>query len=164
MGQGSPHVLGFRRRVADDGCPGLPVAGNGVQLQPGYRRSLLGSAGEAGHGAGPLLRAPGPVSLDEGFGFWWHCAITVQTADGRQVDTTVGHSVVTPADQGKAVESRELCPDSQCSYGRPQPEIFDVVLPANFIVGQLLTVVFGLLGLVSLVRVVTGSPKSERSG
>ncbi|MEU8083163.1 DUF6346 domain-containing protein [Micromonospora sp. NPDC049101] len=33
-------------------------------------------------------RRVGPVSGD-GFGYWWHCAVTVQTRDGREVRTVV---------------------------------------------------------------------------
>ncbi|MEU4528791.1 DUF6346 domain-containing protein [Micromonospora ureilytica] len=46
-------------------------------------------------------RRVGPVSGD-GFGYWWHCAVTVRTRDGREVRTVVRHSTVTPRRPGWA--------------------------------------------------------------
>ncbi|BCJ59920.1 hypothetical protein Jiend_33420 [Micromonospora endophytica] len=56
----------------------------------------------------------GPVS-GEGLGYWWRCAVTVRTRDGREVKTVVGHSVVTPADRG----SRSI--SVKCATGRGIP-------------------------------------------
>lgn len=49
-------------------------------------------------------RRVGPVSGD-GFGYWWHCEVTIRTHDGREVDTVVKHSIVTPDDRGSPSSS-----------------------------------------------------------
>ncbi|WP_405095281.1 DUF6346 domain-containing protein [Micromonospora sp. NBC_01412] len=103
----------------------------------------------------------GPVSGD-GLGYWWRCAVTVRTPDGRQVETVVGHSVVTPADRGKPVEFREACyakGNADCRYGRPVLRIWALALS---ILGMLRTAVFLLLIVGSgfyLVASVIGVPR-----
>ncbi|MER7416132.1 DUF6346 domain-containing protein [Micromonospora peucetia] len=106
----------------------------------------------------------GPVSVD-GLGYWWHCAVTVRTPDGRQVDTVVGHSVVTPADWGEPVGFREACygkGNSDCRYGRPVARIWALVVA---ILHMLRISIFVPLVVGSgfyLVRSVVGVPRYYR--
>jgi hypothetical protein len=102
----------------------------------------------------------GPVSGD-GLGYWWHCGVTVRTPDGREVETVVEHSVVTPDDRGKTIEFREVCygkDNSDCRYGRPASRVWALALSMLGIVriGLLLLLVVGV-GF-SLVRGVVGVP------
>ncbi|GAA2186261.1 DUF6346 domain-containing protein [Micromonospora lupini] len=72
----------------------------------------------------------GPVSGD-GLGYWWHCAVTVRTNDGREVRTAVCHSVVTPDDRGQAIEFREACygkANTDCRYGHPAWRVWALAL------------------------------------
>ncbi|WP_405111430.1 DUF6346 domain-containing protein [Micromonospora sp. NBC_01405] len=102
----------------------------------------------------------GPVSGD-GLGYWWHCAVTVRTRDGRQVETVVEHSVVTPDDRDKTIEFREVCygkDNSDCRYGRPASRVWALALSSLGIVriGLLLLLAVGV-GF-ALVRGVVGVP------
>ncbi|WP_229397952.1 DUF6346 domain-containing protein [Micromonospora okii] len=102
----------------------------------------------------------GPVSGD-GLGYWWHCGVTVRTRDGREVETVVEHSVVTPRDRGKAVEFREVCygkDNSDCRYGRPVARVWALALSMMGIVriGLLLLLAVGVS--FALVRAVVGVP------
>ncbi len=81
----------------------------------------------------------GPVSV-YGFGYWWKCRVTLHVSDGRVVNTSLGRSVVTPADVGRAVKLREACVgdgNTACGYGRH----------ANYLWGV----------LVSLLRIIRGA-------
>ncbi|MGC4875782.1 DUF6346 domain-containing protein [Micromonospora sp. DT43] len=72
-------------------------------MRPLFRRSAVGC-----HAA---LRSL-PTRLSGGrerLGYWWHCAVTVRTNDGREVRTLVRHSVVTPDDRGRSIEFRQVC-------------------------------------------------------
>ncbi|MEU5938180.1 DUF6346 domain-containing protein [Micromonospora sp. NPDC047548] len=90
----------------------------------------------------------GPVSGD-GLGYWWHCAVTVRTHDGREVDTVVEHSVVTPDDRGNSIEFREVCYEenhSDCRYGRPVPRIWALALS-----------ILGILRVTTVLILIVGS-------
>ncbi|MFG1871698.1 DUF6346 domain-containing protein [Micromonospora arborensis] len=106
-------------------------------------------------------RRVGPVSGD-GFGFWWHCAVTVQTRDGREVRTVVRHSTVTPTDRGRPVEFREVCHgkgNTECRYGRPAWRIWAFALALLGILRTSLVLVL-LMGIgVYLLRTVVGVPR-----
>ncbi|MEU8331288.1 DUF6346 domain-containing protein [Micromonospora sp. NPDC048839] len=106
-------------------------------------------------------RRVGPVSGD-GFGFWWHCAVTIQTRDGREVRTVVRHSTVTPADRGGPVEFREVCHgkgNTDCRYGRPAWRIWAFALALLGILRTGLVLVL-LMGIgVYLLRTVLGVPR-----
>ncbi|RAO27169.1 hypothetical protein PSN13_06085 [Micromonospora saelicesensis] len=106
-------------------------------------------------------RKVGPVSAD-GFGYWWHCAVTVRTSDGREVRTVVRHSTVTPGDRSRPVEFREVCHgkgNTDCRYGRPAWRIWALALAALGIVRR--GVVLLLLMCVGfyLLRTVVGVPR-----
>ncbi|MEH0937821.1 DUF6346 domain-containing protein [Micromonospora psammae] len=105
-------------------------------------------------------RRVGPVSGD-GLGYWWHCAVTVRTWDGREVDTVVGHSVVTPKDRGRSVEFREVCDEegnSDCRYGRPAPRIWALAVAILGLL-RVATVLLLIIGTgFALVRGVVGVP------
>ncbi|MDW5326278.1 DUF6346 domain-containing protein [Plantactinospora sp. KLBMP9567] len=80
---------------------------------PGYR--VTGTAEVLG------CKEVGPITTN-GFGMWWKCDVVVELADGRAVQTTVGASIATPEDMGKAVRIVEFCrhPHHQeCAYARP---------------------------------------------
>ncbi|MCM0675120.1 DUF6346 domain-containing protein [Micromonospora phytophila] len=102
----------------------------------------------------------GPVSGD-GLGYWWHCAVTVRTRDGREVETVVGQSVVTPDDRGKSIEFREVCygeGNTECRYGRPVARVWALAIS---MLGMVRIAVFLLLIIgvgFSLVRGVIGVP------
>ncbi|MGC5019704.1 DUF6346 domain-containing protein [Micromonospora sp. DT47] len=103
----------------------------------------------------------GPVST-YGFGYWWRCDVTVRMGDGRTVRTTVGHSVVTPGDRGRAVEFREACfgkNNTDCNYGRPTSRLWGLALALagmlNFAISLFLIVGAGFY----LVRAVVGVPR-----
>jgi hypothetical protein len=59
----------------------------------------------------------GPLSAN-GFGYWWLCQVTVQTA-GRSVTVALGKSMASPTDTGRTVELYEACTKNgeSCSYG-----------------------------------------------
>ncbi|PZF99279.1 DUF6346 domain-containing protein [Micromonospora endophytica] len=103
----------------------------------------------------------GPVS-GEGLGYWWRCAVTVRTRDGREVKTVVGHSVVTPADRGKSIDFREVCygeGNTDCRYGRPISRVWALAVSVLGMVR--IAVVFLLVIGVGfyLVRSVVGVPR-----
>ncbi|MEU4470505.1 DUF6346 domain-containing protein [Micromonospora sp. NPDC023888] len=106
-------------------------------------------------------RRVGPVSGD-GFGYWWHCAVTVQTRDGREVRTVVRHSTVTPADRGGPVEFREVCHgkgNTDCRYGRPAWRIWALALAVLGILRTGLVLVLLMLIGVYLLRTAVGVPR-----
>jgi hypothetical protein len=75
----------------------------------------------------------GPISRD-GFGYWWTCAVTVTTDDGRVIQTVVHRSIVTPADRGAKTPFRESCKRhgfKDCSYGRPVARGWKAANPAT---------------------------------
>lgn len=105
-------------------------------------------------------RRVGPVSGD-GLGYWWHCAVTVRTHDGREVNTVVDHSVVTPGDRGKVIEFREVCygkGNTDCRYGRPAWRVWALAVSMLGIVriGVLFLLIVGV-GF-AIVRGVVGVP------
>ncbi|WP_223874526.1 DUF6346 domain-containing protein [Salinispora fenicalii] len=104
----------------------------------------------------------GPVSSN-GLGYWWHCDVTVQTQDGRQVVTTVYNSVVTPSDRGKAVEFREACfgeGNSRCEYGRPSAWAWAMAVQVFYII-RTSVYLFLIIGSgMYLVTGVVGVPRS----
>lgn len=103
----------------------------------------------------------GPVGGD-GLGYWWRCAVTVRIHDGREVETVVGHSVVTPADIGKSIEFREVCygqGNTDCRYGRPASRVWALAVS---VLGMIRIAV--VLVLISgagfyLIRGVVGVPR-----
>ncbi|MGW3784326.1 DUF6346 domain-containing protein [Micromonospora chokoriensis] len=106
-------------------------------------------------------RRVGPVSGD-GFGFWWHCAVTVRTDDGREVRTVVRHSTVTPDDRGEPVEFREVCHgkgNTDCRYGRPAWRIWALALAALGMMRTGLVLMLLMLMGVYLLRAVVGVPR-----
>ncbi|MGC4810889.1 DUF6346 domain-containing protein [Micromonospora sp. DT228] len=106
-------------------------------------------------------RRVGPVSGD-GFGYWWHCALTVRTRDGREVRTVVRHSTVTPADRGGPVEFREVCHgkgNTDCRYGRPAWRIWAFALALLGILRTSLVLLLLFLVGVYLLRTVVGVPR-----
>ncbi|MCG5467306.1 DUF6346 domain-containing protein [Micromonospora sp. LAH09] len=106
-------------------------------------------------------RRVGPVSGD-GFGYWWHCAVTVRTSDGREVRTVVRHSTVTPHDRGSPVEFREVCygkGNTDCRYGRPAWRIWALALAALGIMRTALVLLLLLGTGLYLLRTVVGVPR-----
>jgi hypothetical protein len=103
-------------------------------------------------------RRLGPVSAD-GFGYWWKCQVTVRVADGRVVNTTVDHSIVTPADAGRPVDFRESCKrggTTGCSYGRPTGRGWKVAVGALVLVEWCVLAFCAFMVLLLLVRGVLG--------
>ncbi len=103
----------------------------------------------------------GPVGID-GLGYWWHCDVTVRTYDGRQVETRVYNSVVTPSDRGKQVQFREVCHgegNSNCRYGRPSSWIWVMGVRALFILRNGAFILLTVLSLVYIVSGVVGVPR-----
>ncbi|WTE89625.1 DUF6346 domain-containing protein [Micromonospora zamorensis] len=106
-------------------------------------------------------RRVGPVSGD-GFGYWWHCEVTIRTHDGREVDTVVKHSIVTPDDRGKPVEFREACyekDNADCRYGRPAWRVWALALEMLRMVRNAMLMLL-LCGVwYALQRTVLGVPR-----
>jgi Family of unknown function (DUF6346) len=87
--------------------------GTGVATAHPPERPAVGEVGEC--------RRAGPVSVN-GFGYWWECQVRIRAADGRQAQTVLRHSIVSPDDAGQPVELREACygaDNTDCRYGRP---------------------------------------------
>nr|WP_320068645.1 DUF6346 domain-containing protein [Micromonospora sp. RTGN7] len=103
----------------------------------------------------------GPVGGD-GLGYWWHCEVTIRTHDGREVDTVLAHSIVTPADRGKPVELREACygkNNSDCRYGRPAWRVWPLALQMLYLVRNALVLFLLCLIWYALLRTVLGVPR-----
>lgn len=88
--------------------------------------------------------------------------MTVRTHDGREVDTVVEHSIVTPDDRGEPIEFREVCyrkGNSDCRYGRPVPGVWALAVT---ILGMV-RITLNLLMIIGvgfyLVRAVVGVPR-----
>ncbi|WP_431912236.1 DUF6346 domain-containing protein [Micromonospora carbonacea] len=106
-------------------------------------------------------RRVGPVSGD-GFGYWWRCAVTVRTGDGREARIVTGNSVVTPADRGRPVDFREACfgrGNTDCRYGRPVSRVWALAVTSLGMVriGLTILLIFGVW--YSLLRSVLGVPR-----
>lgn len=103
----------------------------------------------------------GPVSLN-GLGYWWHCDVTVQTYDGRQVETRVYNSVVTPSDRGNPVQFREACygeGNSNCRYGRPSSWTWAMAVQAFYIIRNGAFLLLLAMSGMYLVQGVVGVPR-----
>jgi Family of unknown function (DUF6346) len=84
----------------------------GVRRPPPERAAV----GEVG-----ACRRVGPMS-DHGLGFWWECQVHIRVEDGREVQTVLRRSIVSPDDAGRPVELVEACygaGNTDCAYGRP---------------------------------------------
>ncbi|MER7267015.1 DUF6346 domain-containing protein [Micromonospora carbonacea] len=127
--------------------------GTGVVKSTPAERPVQATVGEC--------RRVGPVSGD-GFGYWWHCAVTVRTDDGREARIVTGNSVVTPADRGRPVDFREACfgkGNTDCRYGRPVSRVWALAVTMLGMARIALTIVL-ILGIwYSLVRTVVGVPR-----
>jgi hypothetical protein len=71
----------------------------GVRRPPPERAAV----GEVG-----ACRRVGPMS-DHGLGFWWECQVHIRVEDGREVQTVLRRSIVSPDDAGRPVELAEAC-------------------------------------------------------
>ncbi|MFI5490850.1 DUF6346 domain-containing protein [Micromonospora echinaurantiaca] len=103
----------------------------------------------------------GPVSTN-GFGYWWECNVTVRMTDGRTVETTVNHSVVTPDDQGRPVEFREACfgaNNTRCHYGRPTWLLWGIGVSILGMVRSAITILALIAVGFSLLRALLGVPR-----
>ncbi|MFC8619749.1 DUF6346 domain-containing protein [Micromonospora purpureochromogenes] len=119
LGEAAPAVDGDRRARRDDRGQPAPRHPRGV-LSGNWCREVFSREQPATATVRQCERA-GPVS-GNGFGYWWECDVAVRMRDGRTVETAVGHSVVTPDDQGRRVDFREACfgaNNTKCHYGRP---------------------------------------------
>ncbi|MDI5937294.1 MULTISPECIES: DUF6346 domain-containing protein [unclassified Micromonospora] len=106
-------------------------------------------------------RRVGPVSGD-GFGYWWQCAVTVRTGDGREVRIVTRNSAVTPADRGGPVDFREACfgkGNTDCRYGRPVSRVWALAVTILGMVRVALTIMLILGVWYSLLRSVLGVPR-----
>lgn len=106
----------------------------------------------------------GPISF-QGLGYWWTCKVTVQVADGRVVNTTVNHSVLTPADIGRQVEFREACfgdNNTRCSYGRPTNLLWGVFVRILRIVRDAIAIAFAFLAVLYLLGAIFGKERANR--
>ncbi|MEU8420707.1 DUF6346 domain-containing protein [Micromonospora sp. NPDC048835] len=104
----------------------------------------------------------GPISKN-GFGYWWECNAIVTAADGAARQARLERSIVTPEDRGQPVELREGCRDksglTDCGYGRPVNEWFEVGV---LLIGKLnwvIAVVSALGVLMYLTRALLGAPR-----
>ena len=95
----------------------------------------------------------GPIGSD-GFGRWWICDVTITVRGGRTVKDTVSHSIVIPSDIGHLVDFVESCAGSghtDCSYGRPTRDIWEI---ANAFISLLRIVVTAGLALVTAMQLL----------
>ncbi|TDC66468.1 hypothetical protein E1258_02565 [Micromonospora sp. KC207] len=127
--------------------------GTGVVKSTPAERPAQATVGEC--------RRVGPVGGD-GLGYWWHCAVTVRTGDGREVRIVTGNSVVTPADRGRPVDFREACfgkGNTDCRYGRPASRVWALAVTILGMVRIALTIVLIFGVWYSLLRSVVGVPR-----
>jgi hypothetical protein len=99
----------------------------------------------------------------DGFGRWWTCDVTIDVHGGRTVKDTVGHSIVTPRDIGHPVDFVESCAGSghtDCSYGRPTRDIWEIV---NALVSLVRIVVTAGLAFVTAMQLLQATLVSVRT-
>jgi hypothetical protein len=89
--------------------------------------------------------------------------VTIDVRGGRTVKDTVGHSIVTPRDIGHPVDFVESCAGSghtDCSYGRPTRDIWEIV---NALVSLVRIVVTAGLAFVTAMQLLQATLVSVRT-